>query len=77
MARYAYKLMAYKDEYEVARLYTDGEFTAGLERHFEGGYRLEFHMAPPVFAARDPDTGLPRKRRYGSWMMRPFGCSRS
>ena len=70
VARYAYKLMAYKDEYEVARLYTDGEFAAELERHFEGGVRLEFHMAPPIFAARDPDTGLPRKRSFGPWMMR-------
>ena len=70
MARYAYKLMAYKDEYEVARLYTDGAFAVELERHFESDVRLEFHMAPPVFAARDPDTGLPRKRSFGPWMMR-------
>ena len=70
MARYAYKLMAYKDEYEVARLFTDGAFAAELERHFEGDVQLEFHMAPPVFAARDPDTGLPRKRNFGPWMMR-------
>ena len=70
VARYAYKLMASKDEYEVARLYTDGEFVAELKRYFEGDYRLEFHMAPPVFAARDPDTGLPRKRSYGPWMLR-------
>ena len=70
VARYAYKLMAYKDEYEVARLFTDGDFAARLDRHFEGDYRLEFHMAPPIFAARDPDTGLPRKRSYGPWMMR-------
>ena len=70
VARYAYKLMAYKDEYEVARLYTDGAFASELERHFEGDARLEFHMAPPIFAARDPDTGLPRKRSFGPWMMR-------
>ena len=70
VARGAYKLMAYKDEYEVARLYTDGAFASELERHFEGDFRLEFHMAPPLFASRDPDTGIPRKRRYGAWMMR-------
>ena len=70
VARYAYKLMAYKDEYEVARLFTDGAFASELERHFEGDMRLEFHMAPPIFAARDPDTGLPRKRSFGPWMMR-------
>ena len=70
VARYAYKLMAYKDEYEVARLFTDGTFALQLERHFEGDIRLEFHMAPPLLVSRDPDTGLPRKRSYGPWMMR-------
>ena len=69
VARCAYRLMAYKDEYEVARLFSDGTFAAELERHFEGDIRLEFHLAPPLFAPRDPDTGLPRKRRYGPWMM--------
>ena len=66
VARYAYKLMAYKDEYEVARLFADGAFAAELERHFEGDVRLEFHMAPPVFAARDPDTGAPAKAELWS-----------
>ena len=70
VARYAYKLMAYKDEYEVARLFSDGAFASELARHFEGDVRLEFHMAPPIFAARDPDTGLPRKQGFGPWMMR-------
>ena len=70
VARYAYKLMAYKDEYEVARLFSDGAFAEELARHFEDGFRLEFHMAPPLFASRDPDTGLPQKRCYGAWMMR-------
>ena len=70
VARHAFKLMAYKDEYEVARLFTDGTFASELERSFEGEIRLEFHMAPPLFASLDPDSGLPRKRSYGPWMMR-------
>ena len=53
VARYAYKLMAYKDEYEVARLFSDGAFAEELARHFEDGFRLEFHMAPPLFASRE------------------------
>jgi indolepyruvate ferredoxin oxidoreductase len=56
-ARGLAKLMAYKDEYEVARLYTDGAFRKQLEAEFEGGHRLEFHLAPPLLAAKDPTTG--------------------
>ncbi len=63
-----YRLMAYKDEYEVARLYTDGAFRRALESQFVGSPDLAFHLAPPVFARKDPATGLPRKRRYGRWM---------
>ncbi|MDH3690772.1 MAG: indolepyruvate ferredoxin oxidoreductase family protein, partial [Gammaproteobacteria bacterium] len=70
VARYAYKLMAYKDEYEVARLYTDGAFESQLKNEFEGDYRLEFHLAPPLFAPRDKETGLLTKRTYGPWMLR-------
>ena len=70
VARYAYKLLAYKDEYEVARLYTDGEFTERLARTFEGPYQLKVHLAPPLFSTRDPDSGLPRKRAYGPWMLK-------
>ena len=69
VARYAHKVMAYKDEYEVARLMCDGDFEAELARHFEGAYRLTFHLAPPFLASRDPDTGKPRKRAFGPWMM--------
>jgi len=72
-ARYYFKLLAYKDEYEVARLYTDGRFRAALESQFEGDYRLEFHLAPPLTAKRDPDSGLPVKAAYGGWMLRAFG----
>jgi indolepyruvate ferredoxin oxidoreductase len=72
-AKYYFKLLAYKDEYEVARLYSSGEFARQIEAQFEGDYRLEFHLAPPLFAARDPDTGHLRKRAYGPWVMTAFG----
>jgi indolepyruvate ferredoxin oxidoreductase len=62
------KLMAYKDEYEVARLYTDGEFTRTLRQQFEGDVALEFYMAPPVIS-RAKDGQAPRKVRLGGWMM--------
>jgi indolepyruvate ferredoxin oxidoreductase len=70
--RYLYKVMAYKDEYEVARLYTDGSFEAALKEQFEDGYTLSFHLAPPLFAARDASSGLPAKREYGPWMLGTF-----
>jgi indolepyruvate ferredoxin oxidoreductase len=73
VARNLFKLMAYKDEYEVARLYTDGTFREKLERQFEGGYRLRFHLAPPLLARRDPATGHLRKREYGPWVLKAFG----
>ena len=72
-ARGYFKLLAYKDEYEVARLHAAPEFRRRIEAVFEGDYTLEFHLAPPLFARRDPTTGEPRKARYGSWMMRVFG----
>jgi indolepyruvate ferredoxin oxidoreductase len=62
------KLMAYKDEYEVARLYTDGEFLKSLGHQFEGDVKLEFYMAPPVLS-RSKHGQPPRKVRLGSWMM--------
>jgi indolepyruvate ferredoxin oxidoreductase len=71
VARGLFKLMAYKDEYEVARLY-GAEFRAKLDRAFEGDYRLEFHLAPPLLAARDPETGHLKKRSYGPWMLKAF-----
>ncbi|HUB94747.1 MAG TPA: indolepyruvate ferredoxin oxidoreductase family protein [Stellaceae bacterium] len=73
VANNLFKLMAYKDEYEVARLYTDGTFAEKLGRAFEGDYRLEFHLAPPILASRDPDTGHLQKRSFGPWVMRVFG----
>ena len=65
VARYLFKLMAYKDEYEVARLYTGEAFQAQLKGQFEGDYSLRFHMAPPIFARKDPRTGVPRKLTLG------------
>jgi indolepyruvate ferredoxin oxidoreductase len=72
VARYYFKLLAIKDEYEVARLYTDGEFLHKVRDQFEGDYKLKFHMAPPLFAKRDPETGELRKQEFGSWMMGAF-----
>lgn len=66
-----FKLMAYKDEYEVARLYTDGRFRAQLAREFEGAPRLRFHLAPPVFRRLTTD-GRPVKKSYGPWMWHFF-----
>jgi len=60
--------MAYKDEYEVARHYTDGEFQKALHHQFEGDIQLEFYMAPPVLS-RAKDGQPPRKVRLGGWMM--------
>ena len=73
VARGYFKLLAYKDEYEVARLYAAPEFQRRIEAAFDGDWTLEFHLAPPLFARRDPSTGEPRKARYGPWMMRVFG----
>ncbi len=70
VARHAYKLMAYKDEYEVARLYTEGAFAEALDRTFEGNVSVELAIAPPLFARRDPSTGRLRKWRVGGWMLR-------
>jgi indolepyruvate ferredoxin oxidoreductase len=73
VARYLFKLMAYKDEYEVARLFSNGEFQRQLASEFDGaGLRLEFHLAPPLLARRDPATGAPRKISVGPWMLPVF-----
>lgn len=72
VARYFYKLMAYKDEYEVARLYTDGTFSAKVKDQFEGDFKVKYHLAPPVFAKRHEETGHLIKKEFGSWMMAAF-----
>jgi indolepyruvate ferredoxin oxidoreductase len=68
VTRGLYKLMAYKDEYEVARLYTDGAWLANIKRQFQGDFKLKFHMAPPLLSKRDPQTGHLKKREFGPWM---------
>ncbi|HXA70014.1 MAG TPA: indolepyruvate ferredoxin oxidoreductase family protein, partial [Stellaceae bacterium] len=72
VAKSLFKLMAYKDEYEVARLYTDGEFQKKLSAQFEGDYKLQFHLAPPLWAPRDAATGEMKKRAYGAWVLQAF-----
>ena len=71
VARYFFKLMAYKDEYEVARLYTSGEFRRRVEQQFEGDYTLKFHLAPPLLAKKNAQGQLV-KREYGSWVFTAF-----
>jgi indolepyruvate ferredoxin oxidoreductase len=70
VARYLFKLMAYKDEYEVARLHTDTGFLERIAGQFEGEYEVKLHLAPPLWAKRDPATGELRKETYGPWMFR-------
>ncbi len=72
VARYGFKLMAYKDEYEVARLYTDGSFLRQVDEAFTGDYSLEFNLAPPLLSKRDPDTGVIKKSAFGPWMLKAF-----
>ncbi len=72
VARSLYKLMAYKDEYEVARLYSNGNFKQQLENVFEGDYSLKFHLAPPILEKKDK-SGKIRKRRFPGLMLQAFG----
>jgi indolepyruvate ferredoxin oxidoreductase len=73
VARYLFKLMAYKDEYEVARLYSDTSFVERVRSSFAGDrLRFEFHLAPPLLARRDPLTGEPKKMSFGPGMLKAF-----
>ncbi len=72
VARYLFKLMAYKDEYEVARLHTDKAFTDKIAAMFEGDYRIVHHMAPPMLAKRN-EKGELVKRAFGPWMRQALG----
>ena len=73
VARYLFKLMAYKDEYEVARLYADTSFLERVKSSFDGDkLSFEFHLAPPLLARRDPTTGEPRKMSFGPWILPVF-----
>jgi indolepyruvate ferredoxin oxidoreductase len=71
VAKYSFKLMAYKDEYEVARLYTDGRFVEQLKSQFEGDFTVSFNLAPPLWSKKDSNGHLV-KAEYGSWMWRAF-----
>jgi indolepyruvate ferredoxin oxidoreductase len=73
VARYLFKLMAYKDEYEVARLYADPAFLRQVKNEVDGdNLRLTFHLAPPLLARRNKTTGEPRKMSFGPWMLKVF-----
>jgi indolepyruvate ferredoxin oxidoreductase len=71
VARYLFKLMAYKDEYEVARLHTDGAFHAKINAEFEGDFKLHYHLAPPLFAKHN-DKGELQKQQFGPAMLVAF-----
>ena len=73
VARNFAKLMAYKDEYEVARLHNDPAFKKLVTETFEDGARLHYNLAPPLFSKRDPQTGHLLKREFGSWLGGAFG----
>ncbi|WP_341675986.1 indolepyruvate ferredoxin oxidoreductase family protein [Niveibacterium sp. SC-1] len=72
VARGLFKFMSYKDEYEVARLYSRPEFLAEVAAQFEGDYSLRIHLAPPLWARADPLTGRIRKTAYRPWVLRAF-----
>jgi indolepyruvate ferredoxin oxidoreductase len=72
VARGYFKLLAYKDEYEVARLFGRPEFESALKEQFQDWTKLEFHLAPPLLARRDKTTGEPRKMKFGPWLLPVF-----
>ncbi len=72
IARSLFKVMAYKDEYEVARLHTRTGFLEGLAQQFEGDFRVEYHLAPPLLARKKPGSDVPAKMRFGPWMRSAF-----
>jgi len=70
-AKNLFRLMAYKDEYEVARMYTDPAFMESLDKSFDGKFKIRFNLAPPLISKRDVKGHL-IKSTYGSWMMYPL-----
>ena len=72
VAHNLFKLMAIKDEYEVARLYAETDFLQKIDERFEGDYTLKFHLAPPLLARPDPKTGRVKKMAFGPWMLTAF-----
>jgi indolepyruvate ferredoxin oxidoreductase len=73
VARYLFKLMAYKDEYEVARLHTDTAFLGKVNAMFEGDFKLNYHLAPPLIAPKN-DKGELQKKQFGPWMLGRSRC---
>jgi len=72
VAHNLFKLMAIKDEYEVARLYAETDFLQKISERFDGDYTLSFHLAPPLLARPDPKTGRVKKMAFGPWMLTAF-----
>ena len=72
VARSLFKLMAYKDEYEVARLHMQTGFLDELRREFDGDYKVNYHLAPPFLPAKRDARGRPRKRAFGQWIQVPL-----
>ena len=73
VAKNLYKLMAYKDEYEVARLYSDSRFAETVKQKFTGDITLKLQLAPPLLSPVNKETGKARKREFGPWMLKVFG----
>lgn len=72
VARYLFKVMAYKDEFEVARMHAAPAFREQIETSFGGDFKLEFHLAPPLLARKKPGSDVPRKIRVGAWILPVF-----
>ena len=72
VARSLFKLMAYKDEYEVARLHMESGFLDELRRNFDGDFTVKYHLAPPLLPAEKDARGRPRKRAFGPWLQTPL-----
>ena len=64
-----FKLMAYKDEYEISRLYTHPRFEKKIKETFEGNFKINFHVAPPIFAKKNSSNGKPKKIKMGQWLL--------
>ena len=67
-----FKLMSYKDEYEVARLYSNNTFANNIQNAFEGNYKINLYLAPPIFSKKDKVTGDPLKIKFGQWILTLF-----
>jgi indolepyruvate ferredoxin oxidoreductase len=72
VAKYHFKLLAIKDEYEVARLHVQSGFLEKVSQQFEGDYKLVFNLAPPLLSRRDPTSGELKKREFGAWIVPAF-----